>query len=55
LQLKGEKKPFVVSYPCSIINAQTHHDREREREGERARVREREGEREGEGCNPTAL
>ena len=25
-KLKGEKKPFVVSYPCSMLNAQTHHD-----------------------------
>ena len=25
-KIKGEKKPFVVSYPCSMLNAQTHHD-----------------------------
>ena len=25
-KLKGGKKPFVVSYPCSMLNAQTHHD-----------------------------
>jgi DNA polymerase epsilon subunit 1 len=25
-KMKGEKKPFVVSYPCSMLNAQTHHD-----------------------------
>lgn len=24
--VEGEKKPFVVSYPCSMLNAQTHHD-----------------------------
>ena len=25
-KMKGEKKPFIVSYPCSMLNAQTHHD-----------------------------
>ena len=25
-KVEGEKKPFVVSYPCSMLNAQTHHD-----------------------------
>eukprot|EP00960_Hanusia_phi_P004316 125836-Hanusia_phi.AAC.4 len=25
-KVKGEKKPLVVSYPCSMLNAQTHHD-----------------------------
>ena len=25
-KVDGEKKPFVVSYPCSMLNAQTHHD-----------------------------
>jgi len=25
-KIDGEKKPFVVSYPCSMLNAQTHHD-----------------------------
>lgn len=23
-QVKGEKRPFVVSYPCSMLNAQVH-------------------------------
>ena len=25
-KIDGEKKPFVVSYPCSMLNAQTHYD-----------------------------